>query len=155
MSAWSGSPKGARLTVEERWLALVGLLWTPFTGTYTYLCHGAGAPAVMWIGSGLMTAYGLWLAVLGPLWLRWRRGRERYQIDGGGLRVLGPGERELRRIVTHDIASAWLEPGPGRTRQVWVRSRGGDMEVIFVGIQAGSKDEATLQALLAELGRES
>jgi hypothetical protein len=155
MSQWSGSPTGALLCPEERWLVAVGLLWAPFTGTYTSLCHSAGAPAVMWVGSGLMTLYGLWLAVLAPLWTRWRRARQTYEVDGGGLRVLGPRAGEVHRLVTHDIARAWLEDAPGKTRQLWVRTRGGFTELLFVGIAAGSEDDLTLRALVGELNREA
>ena len=155
MSEWSGAPKGAMLTSEERWLGVIGLLWTPFTGTYTSLCHDAGAPAVMWIGSGLMTLYGLWLAALAPAWSRWKRGRQTYEIDRGGLRVLGPDSREVVRLLTHDIARAWLEDGPGETRQLWVRTRRGSSELLFVGIPAGSEDDLALEGIVSELNREA
>lgn len=155
MSDWSGGPRGALLCSEERWLAAVGLLWTPFTGTYTALCQGAGAPAVMWIGSGLMTLYGVWLAVLAPLWIRWRRGRQAYQVDQGGLRVIGPSARRISRRLTHDIARAWLEDGPGKTRQLWVRTQEGSCELWFVGIPAGSEDALTLEAIVSKLHQEA
>ena len=155
MSVWSGSPSGALLTAEERSLAAVGLVWAPFAGTYTYLCHGAGAPAVMWVGSGLITLYGLWIALLGPCWSWWTRRGERYELDGGGLRVLDARGRQRRRFVIHEVVSAWLEEGPGGTSQVWIRTRGGSVEVVFVGIQSGSEDAQVLQRLVAELNRES
>jgi len=155
MTGWSGTPNRTLLTSEERWLAAIGLLWAPFTGVYTFLCHGAGAPAVMWVGSGLMTLYGLWLALLNPVWLRWRRGRQTYQVDGGGLRILGPGAKEIRRVLTHDIAAAWLEAAAGRTTQLWIRSRSGSVEALFVGLKTGSEDELTLRTLVSELNGEA
>ena len=155
MSEWSGAPRGPLLCSEERWLAAFGWLWAPFTGVYTSLCHSAGAPAVMWIGSGLMTLYGVWLAVVAPVWLRWRRSRQTYEIDGGGLRVLGPGARDTYRLVTHDIARAWLEDAPRGTRQLWVRTRDGSTELLFVGIPASSHSDDALQKLVSELSRES
>lgn len=155
MSVWTCSPSGALLTSEERWLAVIGLLWAPFTGTYTSLCHSAGAPAVMWIGSGLMTLYGVWIAILSPAWTRWTRAGHRYEVDSGGFRVLGRGGREVRRLVHHDLADAWLEDGPGGTRQLWTRTRDGAVEVLFVGIQAGSAEETSLCEQLRTLRRES
>jgi hypothetical protein len=150
MSTWTGRPAGALLSADERWLAGIGWIWAPFAGGYTVMCNHAGAPAVMWLGSGVMALFGLWVAVVWPIALRRRRGRSSYEIDGGGLRVLGSAGQVLRRLVRHDIRQIWLETARDGSLQLWVRTRDHENELLFAGVASGSGLEEAVARLSPE-----
>jgi hypothetical protein len=109
----------------------------------------------MWLGSGVMALYGLWLAVIWPLVLRRRRGRSSYEIDGGGLRVLGSVGQVQRRLVRHDIRRVWLETVRDGSLQLWVRTRVHENELLFVGVAPGSGLEEAVAKLAPEPGGEA
>ena len=147
MSSWRGRCTGARLASEERWLAGVGFAWTPFCLGYTVLCQHAGAPAVMWTSSGVMALYGLWVAIVGPLLVRHKRRGQTFEIDGGGVRVLGPDGDVVRRLLFHDIERRWLEVASDGTHQFWVKLRSGEVELLFFGVAAELGLEEALEVM--------
>lgn len=122
---WSGAgAQGIRFGPEDRWLVPVGMLWTLYSGVYTAMCFDAGAPAVMWMGSGVFTGYGLWLAGLRLVFEARARRRCTYGATATGLEIRRSDGRVTRFVPWTQLAGLWLESHPDGTGTLWCARRG-------------------------------